>query len=154
MNSRTKLVLGATMSLSLLFGFVHTIWPEAPAYCKRLHIFGFNLVTGGSLILYYTEGVGAFSPRVKAYFGLALLYALSATAGWYIPTLILSVPLFLLVESVRIKRFALLPIAFFRSSPVVDALRKFLGSMLDALPDSVVSKYYRQRRRPRRQGKS
>jgi hypothetical protein len=124
MNSRTKLVLGATMSLSLLFGFVHTIWPEAPAYCKRLHIFGFNLVTGGSLILYYTEGVGAFSPRVKAYFGLALLYALSATAGWYIPTLIVSVPLFLLVESVRIERFALLPIAFFRSTPVSEKFQQ------------------------------
>lgn len=43
---------------------------------------------------------------------------------------------------------------YYKRSPVVDALRKFLGSMLDALPDSVVSKYYRQRRRPRRQGKS
>jgi DNA-binding transcriptional ArsR family regulator len=43
---------------------------------------------------------------------------------------------------------------YYKRGPVVDALRKFLGSMLDALPDSTVSKYYRQRRRPRRYGKT
>lgn len=43
---------------------------------------------------------------------------------------------------------------YFKRSPVVDALRKFLGAMLDALPDTTISKYYMQRRRPRRQGKS
>ena len=43
---------------------------------------------------------------------------------------------------------------YFERSPVVDALRKFLSSMLDVLPESTISKYYRQRRRPRRHGKS
>lgn len=43
---------------------------------------------------------------------------------------------------------------YFKRSPIVDALRKFLGSMLDALPDSTISEYYRQRRRPRRAGKN
>jgi len=43
---------------------------------------------------------------------------------------------------------------YFKRSPVVDALRKFLSSMLNVLPESTTYKYYRQRRRPRRYGKS
>lgn len=42
---------------------------------------------------------------------------------------------------------------YFKKSPVADALRIFLRSMLDALPRSTIDKYYRQRRRPRRYGK-
>lgn len=42
---------------------------------------------------------------------------------------------------------------YFKRSPVADALRKFLRSMLDVLPESAIYKYYRQRRRPRRFGK-
>lgn len=42
---------------------------------------------------------------------------------------------------------------YFKRSPVVDALRKFLSSMLEVLPDSTINKYYRERRRPRRHGK-
>lgn len=42
---------------------------------------------------------------------------------------------------------------YFKKSPVTDALRIFLRSMLDALPRSTIEKYYRQRRRPRRYGK-
>lgn len=43
---------------------------------------------------------------------------------------------------------------YFKRTPIVDALRKFLSSMLDSLPESTISEYYRQRRRPRRHGKS
>jgi predicted transcriptional regulator len=42
---------------------------------------------------------------------------------------------------------------YFKKSPVTDALRVFLRSMLDALPRLSIEKYYRQRRRPRRYGK-
>ena len=42
---------------------------------------------------------------------------------------------------------------YFRRSPIVDALRKFLRAMLDVLPDATIRQYYRERRRPRRQGK-
>jgi hypothetical protein len=118
MSNKAKLLLGVTMTLALLSGFLHAVWPEALVSFKRLHVFGFNLLAGGSLILYYTEGADAFSGRIKAYFSLALLYALFASIGSYIPTLILSIPLFVLVESVRIKRFSFLPTDFFRRIPV------------------------------------
>ena len=106
------------MSTALLFGFVHSIWPEALVSFKRLHIFLFNLLTGGTLILYFSEG-NRFTKTVKAYFALALLYALSAAFRLYIPTLVISLPLFLLVESVRIKKFSLFPMEFFsRAAPI------------------------------------
>ena len=37
--------------------------------------------------------------------------------------------------------------------PVVDALRVFLRSMLDSLPETTIREFYRERRRPRRYGK-
>lgn len=43
---------------------------------------------------------------------------------------------------------------YFKRSPIADELRNFLGSMLEMLPESTVSEYYRQRRRPRRHGKN
>lgn len=42
---------------------------------------------------------------------------------------------------------------YFTRGPVADALRIFLRSALERLPESTVRKYYRERRRPRRQGK-
>jgi DNA-binding transcriptional ArsR family regulator len=41
----------------------------------------------------------------------------------------------------------------FKRGPVADALRTFLRSMLDILPDTTIRRYYRERRRPRRYGK-
>jgi hypothetical protein len=118
MSTRARLLYGVVMTLALLFGFFHVIWPGAPCSFERLHIFGFNLLTGGSLILYHTQGRGVLSRRVKTYFALALLYALCAATRWYVPALLLSVPLFLVVESVRIERFSFLPLDFFRRAPV------------------------------------
>ncbi|MCP4605706.1 MAG: hypothetical protein GY847_35165 [Proteobacteria bacterium] len=76
------------------------------------------MLSGGSLILYYTEG-NVFTKRVKTYFGFAFVYALSAAAGWYISTLVLSVPLLALVESVRTKKFSFFPFDFFRRNASV-----------------------------------
>ncbi len=135
MNSSTRITLGVTMTLALLFGFLHSMWPDSSVLFKRLHIFGFNLLTGGSLILYHTEGHGAFSPRVKAYFACALLYSLCAATGMYVLTIALSVPLLLLVESVRVRRFALLPLDFFRRAQVSE---KFNHASLLSLSCGIV----------------
>jgi len=42
---------------------------------------------------------------------------------------------------------------YFKGGPVVDALHQFLRAMLDGLPETTIRKYYRERRRPRREGK-
>lgn len=42
---------------------------------------------------------------------------------------------------------------YFTRSPIVDALRGFLRSVLERLPDATLQQFYRRRRRPRRFGK-
>lgn len=42
---------------------------------------------------------------------------------------------------------------YFKQSPVTDALRTFLRSMLEILPSATIEAYFRQRRRPRRYAK-
>jgi hypothetical protein len=42
---------------------------------------------------------------------------------------------------------------YFKQSPISDALRVFLRSMLEVLPRTSIEKYYRERRRPRRHKK-
>lgn len=42
---------------------------------------------------------------------------------------------------------------YFKRSPVSDALRVFLRSMIERLPDKTIDTFFRQRRRPRRFGK-
>ncbi len=39
---------------------------------------------------------------------------------------------------------------YFKQSPITDALRAFLQSMLEILPRTTIETYFRQRRRPRR----
>ncbi len=136
MSSRLKLLFGITMSLALAFGFLHSVWPETWISLKRLHIFLFNLLTGGSLVLYYSKATRGISKRIKLFFALALLYALAAAVRWYIPALILSVPLFIIVESVRIQKFSLLPLEFF--SAEVSISRKFNQASLLCLSIGIV----------------
>jgi len=136
MSPKAKLLIGVVMTLSLLFGFLDSIWPEAYLSFKRLHIFGFNLLIGGSLILYYTEGASIVTTRVRVYFAVALLYALFAAAGWYVPALILSLPLLVLVESLRITRFSFFPWDFFRGD--VATSRKFNQAALLCLSMGIV----------------
>jgi hypothetical protein len=114
MSTRSKLTIAATMSLALLFGFLDAFWPEAFFSCKRLHIFLFNLLSGGVLIIHYSEGKQDLGKKAAAYYLLSLGYALSAAARLYAVALALSLPLFALVESVRIRRFSLFPLGFFR----------------------------------------
>lgn len=42
---------------------------------------------------------------------------------------------------------------YFKKGPITKELRKFLRTMLNALPEDTLQKYYRQRRRPRRYDK-
>ena len=42
---------------------------------------------------------------------------------------------------------------YFARSPITDALRTFLRTMLELLPEETLRSHYRERRRPRRAGK-
>jgi hypothetical protein len=107
------------MITALAFGFVQVYFPIGHYSFERLHIFLFNLCTGGTIILYYTCGQKKASWIIMAFFAGSLIYALSAFLELYPLTLLVSPVLVFLVEKVRTERFGFLPVRFFRSSEPV-----------------------------------
>jgi len=119
MNKSLKRLIFYSMSLAFIFGACHIVWPECLISFKRLHIFLFNLLSGGVIILFHTERTEEFSKTTKIYFVVALLYALSASLSWYPLTIAFSIPLYLIIEKVRCSRFRFLPFDFFQKNTPV-----------------------------------
>lgn len=107
------------MIAALIFGFVQIYFPIDQYDFERLHIFLFNLCSGGTILLYYTQGRIKISKTVILFFTTSLIYALSAFLRIYPVTILVSVLLFILVEKIRIKRFSYFPIGFFKSKESV-----------------------------------
>lgn len=123
-----KAIVALTMGAALSFGSLHLLLPEVPYDFDRLHIFLFNLCAGGFVLLHHAL---LHRPRERAhhaYFPLALAYAIAAFLELHVVSLLLSVPLILIVERARIRRFgSFFPWRFLRSTPVQD---KFLEAAL------------------------
>lgn len=102
------------MITALIFGFVHIYFPAEHYSFERLHIFLFNLCTGGTILLYYTQGRVKISKTVTLFFLGSLIYAFSAFFKVYPLTILVSVMLFALVEKIRIHRFSFFPFLFFK----------------------------------------
>jgi len=110
------------MSLALFFGFLNLFTPEAIFYnFDRLHIFLFNLCSGGAILLYFTEGKNKISKKIIVFLFLTIAYAIFAFLKIYIPVLIITLMLVAIVESARIKKFSLFPFDFFKSDVPVSA---------------------------------
>ena len=114
MNIKLKILFSILMITALVFGFIHVYFPADNYSFERLHIFLFNLCTGGTIFLYYTQGRVKVSKTVSFFFLGSLIYAFSAFFKIYPITILVSVPLFVLVEKIRIKKFSLFPIGFFK----------------------------------------
>lgn len=110
MNYRLKILFSVLMITALVFGFINIYFPIENYSFERLHIFLFNLCTGGSILLYYTQGRVKVSKTVQIFFTGSLIYAFSAFFKVYPVTILISVLLFVLVEKVRIEKFSLVPI--------------------------------------------
>ena len=133
MNSRLKVVLWCLVTVGFIFGYAGLILPGQTAILEipssgvfqyqRLHIFLFNLVTGGTVLLYFLEGKRELSWRVWVYLAVSLAFSIVAFLNRYLPAILLAVLLAVIVESVRIERFAFLPVDFFK--PSVPVSRKF-----------------------------
>ena len=124
MNQRFKIAIWVIMTLALTCGFLHHIVPPAVMNFERLHIFLFNLCSGGTLIIYFTEGRRQLSIRATIFLVLALAFAFCAFLGWYTATLMIPLVLAGIVESVRVSHFgSCIPRALF--SPWESTSRKF-----------------------------
>ena len=112
MTTQLKLLFSFLMITALIFGFINIYFPVEAYSFERLHIFLFNLCTGGSILLYYTQGRRHVSGTVQLFFLLSLVYAFSAFFKIYPVTLLVSLGLCYLVEKIRIQRFSILPLQF------------------------------------------
>ena len=136
MNIKLKILFSFLMITALVFGFIHVYFPADNYSFERLHIFLFNLCTGGTILLYYTQGRVKVSKTVSFFFLGSLIYAFSAFFKIYPITIFVSVPLFVLVEKIRIKKFSLFPIGFFKSKESVS--QKFHQASLLCLSMGIV----------------
>jgi len=115
MSIQFRKVLLILMLLALFFAFLSLFLPEPIHYnFNRLHIFLFNLCTGGTILLYFSERQGQVSKKVLLFLALSILYAVLAFLNIYMPVLLITIALCAIVETVRIKRFSLFPFDFFK----------------------------------------
>jgi hypothetical protein len=135
MSVKLKFLFSFLMIIALIFGFVHIYFPLQNYSFERLHIFLFNLCTGGSILLYYTQGTRQVSNTVRLFFAGSLVYALSAFLNLYAVTLVLSFFLCLLVERVRVQAFSWFPWGFFQTG--VSVSQKFHQASLLCLSTGI-----------------
>ncbi|MCD4741438.1 MAG: hypothetical protein K8R67_02995 [Desulfobacteraceae bacterium] len=119
MNIKLKILFSILMITALIFGFIQVYFPADNYSFERLHIFLFNLCSGGTILLYYTQGKLKASKTVRLFFAGSLVYAFSAFFKIYPITIIISFLLFVLVEKIRIEKFSFLPMQFFKSKESV-----------------------------------
>lgn len=104
-NSRFKIVLWTIMTFAMTCGFLHHfIEPEILNF-ERLHIFLFNLCSGGTLLIYFTEGHKRLSGNGVIFLLLSVAFAICAFMHWYGPTLVIPLVLAIIIERVRVTRF-------------------------------------------------
>jgi hypothetical protein len=107
------------MTIALAFGFLHLFVSDGKALnFERLHIFLFNLCSGGTIILYYSEKEKRLTNKAILFSLLSLCYAVFAFFQLYFVSMLIAFFLAGVVESVRIKRFSFFPYGFFKNVSV------------------------------------
>ncbi len=119
MDSKLKTLFALLMITALCFGFIEIYFPAENYSFERLHIFLFNLCSGGTILLFFTQGKTKMSRSVALFFAGSLIYAFSAFLKFYPLTILVSVLLVFLVEKIRIEKFSLFPWGFFKSDEYV-----------------------------------
>ena len=90
MSWKFKTILLVMMTMALACGFLHHLVSPATLNFERLHIFLFNLCSGGTLLIYFTEGGTTLSRRGMLFLTLAVAFALCAFLQWYVPAMLIS----------------------------------------------------------------
>ncbi len=122
MSLKLRAALTFCMVTALFFGFLHLFVPNGTVYnFERLHIFLFNLVSGGTILIHFTEGHRHLSLRAACFMGLSLVYAVLAFKKIYLPAMVIAFILAGIVDAVRIDRFSFFPWNFFKArAPVAE----------------------------------
>lgn len=133
MSKQLKVILWCLIIAGFIFGYAGLVLPGQTAILEtprpgeyqyqRLHIFLFNLVAGGTLLLHFTEGKRKLSWRAWTYLATSFAFSILAFLNQYLPAILLAVLLAVIVESIRVERFTFFPSDFFKFS--VPVARKF-----------------------------
>jgi hypothetical protein len=133
MPKTLKVILWLLITLGFVFGFAGLVFPnqsplvEAPPLdtyqFQRLHIFLFNLVAGGTVLLYFTEGQQKLTWRGILFLIISTVFSLAAFFNRYLLATFLAIGLSLIVEIVRVRQFSFFPRDFFKNT--VPVSRKF-----------------------------
>lgn len=105
MNSTLKLAFWLIMTFAMTCGFLHHFIAPETLNFERLHIFLFNLCSGGTLLIYFTEGHNRLSRNGLFFLLLSIAFAICAFMHWYGPTLVIPLLLAAIIERVRITHF-------------------------------------------------
>ncbi len=136
MNNKLKTLFSILMITALCFGFIEIYFPVESYSFERLHIFLFNLCTGGTILLYYTQRKERVSKIIILFFAGSLVYAFSAFLKIYPLTILVSILLFIIVEKIRIEKFSVFPADFFKSE--VSVSQKFHQASLLCLSIGII----------------
>lgn len=133
MGIRPKTAIWILIVAGFIFGYAGFVVPGQSAIIEtprediyqfqRLHVFFFNLVSGGTILLYFTEGKSRLTRREWIFLFGSLLFSIAAFLNLYLIASAFSFMLAFVVETVRIRRFSFFPNDFFDSS--VPLSRKF-----------------------------
>jgi len=93
------------MTTALICGFLHHLIDPKMMNFERLHIFLFNLCSGGTILIYFTEGKPSLSPKATVFLLLSIGFAFCAFMEWYALTLIIPLALAVIIETVRVQHF-------------------------------------------------
>lgn len=124
-SRQLRLLIFTIMSIAFIFGYMDQI---IDYNFQRLHIFLFNLTTGGFTILYFTENKKTPSPRVIIFLIFSIVFALFAFFEFYALSMATAIFLGIIAESIRQKHFSIFPWDFFRSE--VHISKKFQQASL------------------------
>lgn len=132
MPTHLRLIFLLLMASALAFGYTGLFLPDNIQFdFERLHIFLFNLCSGGTILIYFTENSWRMTGSSKAFLFLSFSYALLAFYELYLPALMVGVLLAGLVEAVRVRHFSWNPKSFL--SPTISVQVKFHHAALVCL---------------------
>jgi len=137
MNKKLRTLLLISLSSALFFGF----WPFFPAELKsfnfeRLHVFLLNLCSGGTIIINHTENGKRLSYKTVIFFILSVIYAFLAFSEKYLLSILVAFIMFYITEMVRVKKFSVFPIDFFKRD--IPVYKKFHHAALLCLSLSIL----------------
>ncbi len=136
MGKNLRILFSILMITALAFGFIQIYFPIENLSFERLHIFLFNLCSGGTILLYYTEGNIKISKKVLVFFACSLIYAFAAFLKIYLITIFISIFMYIIVEKIRIARFSYVPYGFLKKTEPVS--EKFHQAALLCLSTGLV----------------